>query len=47
MKKKLWKEFELTGKIDTYLYYKSSIDALDTENYDELDDYSTDIQTIE
>lgn len=46
MKKKLWKEFELTGKIDNYLYYKSSVETnLDEGN---SDDYNTeDIPTIE
>ncbi len=46
MKKKIWKEFELTGSIDSYLSYKSNIDS--SKDYEEA--YNSDVgetQTIE
>ncbi|WP_144276016.1 YqzL family protein [Gottschalkia acidurici] len=38
MKNELWKMFELTGNIDTYLYYKSSVDG---GNIDNIKSYMT------
>lgn len=43
MKNKIWKEFELTGSVDSYLSYKSSIDS--SKDYEEA--YSSDVGEIQ
>ncbi len=32
MKSEIWKMFELTGNVESYLYYKSNINSDENEN---------------
>lgn len=44
MKSEIWKMFELTGNVESYLYYKSNID---NEYEKEEDNDTVEIITIE